>query len=160
MDMNELDPEYEEVATETPENDIDNDVIDDDDHNKPEDDESDVEKNPQDDEDQDEVEDERSKDSDGKDLEDSDPKNQAQQNESQKSNISSSEKKEVGKSNKVLSELNTTQSELQKLNERAEGVEREPRKNNTSFTGSGVKMCPTRHGCKGATNCDYEYASY
>lgn len=24
----------------------------------------------------------------------------------------------------------------------------------------GKKMCPTRHGCTGATNCNYEYASY
>lgn len=24
----------------------------------------------------------------------------------------------------------------------------------------GNKMCPTRHGCTGATNCNYEYASY
>lgn len=24
----------------------------------------------------------------------------------------------------------------------------------------GTKMCPTRHGCTGATNCNYEYASY
>lgn len=24
----------------------------------------------------------------------------------------------------------------------------------------GSKMCPTRHGCTGATNCNYDYASY
>lgn len=24
----------------------------------------------------------------------------------------------------------------------------------------GTKMCPTRHGCTGATNCNYDYASY
>lgn len=24
----------------------------------------------------------------------------------------------------------------------------------------GTKMCPTRHGCTGATNCNYELASY
>ena len=24
----------------------------------------------------------------------------------------------------------------------------------------GTKMCPTRHGCTGATNCNYDLASY
>lgn len=24
----------------------------------------------------------------------------------------------------------------------------------------GYKVCPTRHGCSGATNCDYSYGNY
>lgn len=29
-----------------------------------------------------------------------------------------------------------------------------------SFGGSGRKMCPSRHGCQGATDCDYCYGDY
>ena len=29
-----------------------------------------------------------------------------------------------------------------------------------SFGGSGRKMCPSSHGCQGATDCDYCYGDY
>lgn len=49
--------------------------------------------------------------------------------------------------------LNTSSDDINHLKERAEGVER---KEKVDVTFKGIKICATRHGCTGATNCDYE----
>lgn len=51
-------------------------------------------------------------------------------------------------------ELGVSDEELNHLQHRAEGIERDGHHDGTSF--KGVKICATRHGCTGATNCDYE----
>lgn len=48
--------------------------------------------------------------------------------------------------------LNTSSDDVYHLKERAAGVERKEGMD-TSF--KGIKICATRHGCTGATNCDY-----
>lgn len=53
--------------------------------------------------------------------------------------------------------LSVSQEDVTTLEEKAQGVEREP-DYKTSF--KGIKMCPTRHGCQGATDCNYSYGSY
>lgn len=53
--------------------------------------------------------------------------------------------------------LGVNDGEINELEERAKGLEREEHKNEPSF---GRKMCPTRHGCQGATDCNYSYGSY
>lgn len=50
-------------------------------------------------------------------------------------------------------ELRVSDEELSHLQHRAEGIEREDHHDGISF--KGVKICATRHGCTGATNCDY-----
>lgn len=52
--------------------------------------------------------------------------------------------------------LAVTDGEIDNLLKRAVGVERAERKD-LSFT--GVKICATRHGCTGATNCDHAYGA-
>lgn len=53
--------------------------------------------------------------------------------------------------------LEIPQEDIEKLHERVEGVERCEHKGEISF---GKKKCPSRHGCQGATDCDYSYGSY
>ena len=48
--------------------------------------------------------------------------------------------------------LDISSDEFNHLKERAEGVERKDEIDNTL---KGIKICATRHGCTGATNCDY-----
>lgn len=48
--------------------------------------------------------------------------------------------------------LNISSDDINHLTERAEGVERKDEIDNTL---KGIKICATRHGCTGATNCDY-----
>lgn len=48
--------------------------------------------------------------------------------------------------------LNISHEELNNLHDKVEGMERSEHKKEISF---GKKMCPTRHGCQGATDCDY-----
>ncbi len=53
--------------------------------------------------------------------------------------------------------LNISKADLNSLIERAKGIERaKPISNSVN----GRKMCPTRHGCQGATDCNYSYGSY
>lgn len=53
--------------------------------------------------------------------------------------------------------LDVSDSDVDSLQNNANGIERSEHGHNVSFEG---KMCPTRHGCTGATNCNYSYASY
>lgn len=48
--------------------------------------------------------------------------------------------------------LDISSDDINHLKERAEGVERKDEIDNTL---KGIKICATRHGCTGATNCDY-----
>ena len=43
------------------------------------------------------------------------------------------------------------------LKNRAIGLERADRTQDAYL--ASYKYCPTRHGCSGATNCDYEYGA-
>ncbi len=52
--------------------------------------------------------------------------------------------------------LNVLDSEIYALVERAEGIERAT----PIIMSYGRKMCPTRHGCQGATDCNNSYGSY
>ena len=52
--------------------------------------------------------------------------------------------------------LNISSDDINHLKERAEGVERKDEIDNTL---KGIKICATRHGCTGATNCDYSYGA-
>lgn len=54
-------------------------------------------------------------------------------------------------------ELSVSSHDISHLKEKAEGVERAGNGNETSF--KGIKICATRHGCTGATNCDYSYGA-
>lgn len=47
--------------------------------------------------------------------------------------------------------------ELEELEDRVDGLDREKDITNSS---AKSKLCATRHGCQGATNCNYDYASY
>lgn len=49
--------------------------------------------------------------------------------------------------------LSLSSDDVNRLKEKAEGVEREKETENTF---KGIKICATRHGCTGATNCDYD----
>ena len=51
-------------------------------------------------------------------------------------------------------ELSISSHEIDYLKEKAEGIERLDNRDEISF--KGIKICATRHGCTGATNCDYE----
>lgn len=53
--------------------------------------------------------------------------------------------------------LDVSSEDLDELEERADGLERTEERGEISF---GRKNCATRHGCTGATNCNYDYASY
>lgn len=53
--------------------------------------------------------------------------------------------------------LEVSNEDINKLQEKVEGVKRSEHKREISF---GSKMCPSRHGCQGATDCDYSYGSY
>ena len=54
--------------------------------------------------------------------------------------------------------LDVSEDELSTLERKASDLDRsEADKSHISF---GRKMCPTRHGCQGATDCDYSYGGY
>lgn len=53
--------------------------------------------------------------------------------------------------------LQVSEEEIRNLEARVEGMERSAHSPMPSY---GRKMCPTRHGCQGATDCDYAYGSY
>lgn len=44
------------------------------------------------------------------------------------------------------------EEDVENLQKRAKGIERSEHSHQISF---GSKWCPTRHGCQGATDCDY-----
>ena len=50
-------------------------------------------------------------------------------------------------------ELSVSSHDIDYLKDKAEGIERAENCDEISF--KGVKICATRHGCTGATNCDY-----
>ena len=53
--------------------------------------------------------------------------------------------------------LSVSKADINVLVERAKGVERVQPVTTSAY---GRKMCPTRHGCQGATDCNYSYGSY
>lgn len=53
--------------------------------------------------------------------------------------------------------LGVSEGDVNSLQDQVSGMERSDHGRNISFEG---KMCPTRHGCTGATNCNYSLASY
>lgn len=50
-------------------------------------------------------------------------------------------------------ELSVSSHDINYLKEKAKGIERAETGDEISF--KGIKICATRHGCTGATNCDY-----
>ena len=54
--------------------------------------------------------------------------------------------------------LDVSNEDVDTLQDRAKGIERSEHGNEISF--GSKKMCPTRHGCTGATSCNYAYADY
>lgn len=56
-----------------------------------------------------------------------------------------------------MDSLDLSDEKIEALDERAKGLERGEHKSEVSF---GSKCCPTRHGCQGATDCNYSYGSY
>lgn len=53
--------------------------------------------------------------------------------------------------------LSISKTDINVLVERAKWVERAQPVITSTY---GRKMCPTRHGCQGATDCNYSYGSY
>lgn len=53
--------------------------------------------------------------------------------------------------------LCVSKADINVLIERAKGIERAKTVTALAY---GRKLCPTRHGCQGATNCDYSYGAY
>lgn len=49
--------------------------------------------------------------------------------------------------------------QFEELQQRAEDVEREEN-GDVEEARNGRKLCATRHGCQGATDCNYSYGSY
>lgn len=54
--------------------------------------------------------------------------------------------------------LTVSEDDLNLLEDRASEVNRND--DDESQISFGRKMCPTRGGCQGATDCDYSYGSY
>ena len=65
-------------------------------------------------------------------------------------------KEEIGELEKIKKdlddELSISTEEINQLKKRADGVQRTEGHDELTF--KGVKICATRHGCTGATNCD------
>lgn len=53
--------------------------------------------------------------------------------------------------------LCVSNADVNTLITRAKGVNRAKPVTTSVY---GRKMCPTRHGCQGATDCNYSYGSY
>ena len=53
--------------------------------------------------------------------------------------------------------LCVSKTDINVLIERAKGIERAQSVITSAY---GRKMCPTRYGCQGATDCNYSYGSY
>lgn len=54
--------------------------------------------------------------------------------------------------------LEVSDDDINKLQGKVEGVERS--EHNGEKISFGSRKCPSRHGCQGATDCDYSYGSY
>lgn len=54
-------------------------------------------------------------------------------------------------------DMTETEKELKDLEEKVSDTERSDHLDRTKFTG---KVCPTSHGCSGATSCDLSYGDY
>ena len=54
-------------------------------------------------------------------------------------------------------ELEVPESDMEALRDKAAGIEREMPSNSIPF---GKNVCPTRHGCSGATYCDHAGSDY
>lgn len=52
--------------------------------------------------------------------------------------------------------LDVSNRDIENLSDKAHDIERDSERGKIHQ----IMMCPTRHGCKGATNCDYSYANY
>ena len=52
------------------------------------------------------------------------------------------------------------ESEILELQEKARDVKRAPFGSAAARISFGRKMCPTRHGCQGATYCNRSYSDY
>lgn len=67
-----------------------------------------------------------------------------------------------GLSSSSLSEedpLAAPMKKFEELQKRAENIEREGG-DNREDSSIGKRLCATRHGCQGATDCNYSYGSY
>ena len=53
--------------------------------------------------------------------------------------------------------LDFPKEDMEMLQSKADGIERSEHTGEPSFTG---KVCPTSHGCSGATSCDLSYGDY
>lgn len=53
--------------------------------------------------------------------------------------------------------LNVSSTDLNDLQEKSSGIERNEGEMDNTL--KGIKICATRHGCTGATNCDYSYGA-
>lgn len=62
-----------------------------------------------------------------------------------------------GSSHLDLAELTISTDEITMLETKASGIKRAK---HTSEPPLGRKLCATRHGCQGATDCNYSYANY
>lgn len=54
-------------------------------------------------------------------------------------------------------QLEVSNSDIKSIQEQANGIERAENNKEISF---GKKLCATRGGCQGATDCNYSYGSY
>lgn len=54
-------------------------------------------------------------------------------------------------------QLDVSDSDSKAIQEKADGIDRAESKKDVSF---GKKLCATRGGCQGATDCNYSYGSY
>ena len=57
-------------------------------------------------------------------------------------------------------DLETSDEDVNSLASKAEDIERDEDNGQISFYGLSKKVCATRHGCQGATDCDYAYGDY
>lgn len=57
-------------------------------------------------------------------------------------------------------DLETSDEDVDSLTLKAEDIERDEDNGQISFKGLNKKVCATRHGCQGATDCDYAYGDY
>lgn len=56
-----------------------------------------------------------------------------------------------------LPQLYVSPNEIDQLEKKAAGIKRASQNSEPPL---GRKLCATRHGCQGATDCNYSYANY
>ena len=64
---------------------------------------------------------------------------------------------DINSKNPDSDHLDVSEDTVNALHEKAHGIKRSEHDKNINFLS---KWCPTRHGCQGATNCDYSYGDY